>query len=117
MPDLIRVLQLALMDRDFTDEDYEMLMALDRNGPANARPVSQEALEELPRFTHHVKVRSLLTRPRLAFCRLAHGVSRHCCSRCRLCGQHHCASYRSMQSNRMVGWLRIYFAVCSDNVT
>ncbi len=50
-------LQLALMDRDFTDEDYEMLSALDRHGPANARPVSQQALDELPHFTHHVKAR------------------------------------------------------------
>ena len=45
------------MDRDFTDEDYEMLSALDRHGPANARPVSQQALDELPHFTHHVKAR------------------------------------------------------------
>ena len=41
------------MDRDFTDEDYEMLMSLDRGGAASARPVSQEALDQLPRFTHH----------------------------------------------------------------
>ncbi len=52
------VLQLALMDRDFTDEDYEMLMALDRGGGANARPVSQEALDELPRFTHHAPTKA-----------------------------------------------------------
>ena len=59
-----RVLQLALMDRDFTDEDYEMLSALDRHGPANARPVSQQALDELPHFTHHAKARSNnVTRP------------------------------------------------------
>ena len=31
-----------------------MLTALDRAGSANARPVSREALDELPRFTHHV---------------------------------------------------------------
>jgi hypothetical protein len=46
------------MDRDFTDEDYEMLMALDRGGGANARPVSQEALDELPRFTHHAPTKA-----------------------------------------------------------
>ena len=40
------------MDRDFTEADYEMLLALDRGpGPGAARPVSQQQMDRLPHRT------------------------------------------------------------------
>lgn len=44
-------LQLSMMDRDFTEADYEMLLTLDRGGSA-ARPVSQEQMDRLPHHTY-----------------------------------------------------------------
>lgn len=46
-------LSMAMMDRDFTDEDYEMLRILDRNELGQGQPVPQETLDTLPQHTFH----------------------------------------------------------------
>ena len=40
-----------MLDRDFTDADYEMLLALDQ-GAGAVRPVSQEQMDRLPHHTY-----------------------------------------------------------------
>jgi hypothetical protein len=48
-------LQLGLVDRDFDESDYEMLLALDRDSAGRGAPVSEEQLSALP---HHVYSRA-----------------------------------------------------------
>lgn len=47
-------LRLGMVDRDFTEDDYEILSALDRSGPTGrGAPVSQDALNSLPQHAYH----------------------------------------------------------------
>lgn len=48
---------LAMMDRDFTDEDYEMLRFLDRNNSGQGHAVSQGALDALPQHSFHARAK------------------------------------------------------------
>lgn len=48
--DVLR-LTLGLVDRDFTDDDYEVLSALDRDVDGRGAPVSQEVLDSLPQHS------------------------------------------------------------------
>ncbi|KAK9838802.1 hypothetical protein WJX74_003567 [Apatococcus lobatus] len=50
-------MQLSLMDRDFTDADYEMLSRLDdpARNPSNRTPLTQSQLSELPVHTYQTR--------------------------------------------------------------
>lgn len=48
---------LAMMNRDFTDEDYEMLRFLDRNNSGQGHAVSQGALDALPQHSFHARAK------------------------------------------------------------
>lgn len=45
-----------MLDRDFTEDDYEMLLGLDFAGGAGPS-VSQEQINRLPHYNHRVNVR------------------------------------------------------------